>query len=240
MKKTGQLLSNFMKQLFATCPFLRTIELSIRFKRLYKNNFGHIKFQGQSFQDMIAFLYLKDRNKGFYMDIGAHDGIGGSNTYVFEQIGWDGICIEPQPDIYNKLRKYRKCRCYNVALSSMKNDSADFFKTAISGLSGLDEGMPESRKQCLKEYGKTEIIKVKTMTFDEIMKDHPNVKHIDFMSMDVEGHEIKILETINFEKYTFGLVTIENNDPEKIKALMSKNGYKVFMKIGDDTMFIPE
>jgi hypothetical protein len=78
------------------------------------------------------------------------------------------------------------------------------------------------------------------MTFDEIMENHPNVKHIDFMSLDVEGHEVKILETINFGKYTFGLFTIENNEPEKIKALMSKNGYKVFMEIGADTMFIPE
>ncbi|MDR2507211.1 MAG: FkbM family methyltransferase [Candidatus Accumulibacter sp.] len=163
MKKLEQLLSGPIKQLFANCPFLRGIELSMRFRRLYKNNFGYIKFQGQSFQDMMAFLYLKKKKKGFYMDIGAHDGIGGSNTYVFEQIGWDGICIEPQPDIYNKLRKYRKCSCYNVALSSTKNDGADFFKTAISGLSGLDEGMPESRKQCLKEYGKTEIVRAEQL-----------------------------------------------------------------------------
>jgi len=236
-----QWIKNLIKFLLSNLPFLRSIEVSLLFKRNYKDNFGNLKFQGQYFQDMIAFLYFQKKKKGFYMDIGANNGVGLSNTYIFEQIGWNGVCIEPQPNVYKMLKKNRKCDCYNVALSSIANESVDFFKASANMLSGLDDGMSESHKQMAMEFGKTEIIKVKTMTFDEIMANYPNVKHIDFMSLDVEGYEISILETIDFDKYSFGFLTIEGNNPERLKEIMQKNGYKVFMeKVGVDIMFIPE
>jgi hypothetical protein len=78
------------------------------------------------------------------------------------------------------------------------------------------------------------------MTFDELMKKYPNINNIDFMSIDVEGHEMEILESIDFTKYNFGLLTIEKSEPEKIKELMKRNGYKFFMEVGADIMFIPK
>jgi len=239
-KKLERWFKNFAKSVFVNLPFLRSIGVSIRFKRLYKHNFGKIKFQGQFFQDLIVFLFLQKKKEGFYIDIGANDGISGSNTYIFEQIGWKGICIEPNPDMYKKLKNIRKCDCYNVALSSETNDNVEFFKATADGLSGLNDKMEESHRKWAKEYGKIEIIKVKTVVFDKIMENYPNVKHIDFMSLDVEGYEISILESINFKKYTFGILTIEKNNPEKIKDIMEKNGYKLFMEIEADLMFIPK
>lgn len=237
LKRLERLLITFTKFVFGNMPFLRKIEISIRFRRVYKNNFRKIKFLGQYFQDMIAFLYLQKKNNGFYIDVGANDGITGSNTFVFEQIGWKGVCIEPHPDIYKKLIKYRKCDCFNAALSNNTNEDVDFFKA--NALSCLNEGMTESHKQRAEKNEKTEIIKVKTITFDKIMENYPNVKHIDFISLDVEGHEIQILENINFQKYSFGFFTIEKSNPEKIKEIMQKNGYILFMEIGADIMFIP-
>jgi hypothetical protein len=100
--------------------------------------------------------------------------------------------------------------------------------------------MSEGHKKWAAEYGKVEIINVKTITFDEMMAKYPSIKHIDFLSMDVEGHEMEILKTIDFSKYSFGFLTIEKSDPEKIKEHMKINGYKPFMEIGADIMFIPE
>jgi hypothetical protein len=71
------------------------------------------------------------------------------------------------------------------------------------------------------------------------MKNYTNINHIDFLSLDVEGHEVPILETIDFQKYTFGILAIEKNNPEKIIDIMQKNGYKIFMEIGADLIFIP-
>ncbi|GHV93668.1 hypothetical protein AGMMS50268_41710 [Spirochaetia bacterium] len=167
------------------------------------------------------------QNDRFFVDIGANDGLIGSNTYVFEQMGWRGICVEPQPDIFRHyLKRNRNCDCYNVALTSKSNENAEFFKAhGANALSGLNEGMSEAHKKWAGEYGKVEIISVKTMTFDEIMGKYSPITHIDFMSIDVEGHEMDILKTINFKKYSFSFLTIEGSEPEKIKDHMKQNGF---------------
>jgi len=177
---------------------------------------------------------------GFFIDIGAYDGIIGSNTYIFEQIGWKGVCIEPQPKIFRQLKRNRKCDLYNVALSSHSSENVEFFIAHNAPfLSGINKGMEVTHKNQAKEYGKTNIINIKTITFDKLMENYQDLTYIDFISIDVEGHEIEILETINFEKYRFGLLCIENNDTLNLKNLMCKNGYKIFMEVGADIMFIP-
>jgi len=249
----------FILNLLTFIPFHKGITALLGFNWAYKENFGKIKFQGQFFQDLIAYIYFKNNingnqqldlinggggtiNKdGFFIDIGAYDGIIGSNTYIFEQIGWKGICIEPQPNIFRQLKRNRKCDLYNVALSSRSGENVEFFQAHNApALSGLNEGMEDSHKNWAKEYGKVDIIKINTITFDKLMEKYPDLTYIDFISIDVEGHEMEILENINFKKYRFGLITIENSEPEKIKELMYKNGYNVFMEVGVDIMFIPD
>jgi hypothetical protein len=115
----------------------------MRFKRKYKQNFGKLKFQGQFFQDMIAFLYLQNKKDGFYLDIGANDGISGSNTYIFEQIGWNGICIEPQPDVYKILKKYRNCVQPYFAVPNLYLALPQIKICLPPGFSGSDQGNRE-------------------------------------------------------------------------------------------------
>jgi len=71
--------------------------------------------------------------------------------------------------------------------------------------------------------------------------ENSNIKHINFLSIDVEGAEIAVLESIDFNKYSFDLITIENNlSIKKLKNYMSSKGYKIFLDIGVDTLFIPQ
>lgn len=67
-------------------------------------------FYSQAGQDVWA---LQKTNKGFFVDIGAHDGVESSNTYALEKAGWTGICIEPNPVSFEKLRLFRRCTCLN-------------------------------------------------------------------------------------------------------------------------------
>jgi hypothetical protein len=70
------------------------------------------------------------------------------------------------------------------------------------------------------------------------MENYPDVNHIDFMSVDVEGAELSILRTIDFTKYSFGLITVENNEPDDaLTKYMQINDYEVFVKIGSDILF---
>jgi FkbM family methyltransferase len=244
VKRIRNYIKNLILYLLGVLPWGKNIEARLMYKVRYKNNLDNIKFQGQYFQDMMAYMYLEKKKTGFFIDIGANNGLYASNTYVFEQLGWKGICVEPQPDIYKLLAKFRKCDCYNVALSLPSvngNKEVDFFKAyGINYLSRINKGMTDSAKNEAKEYGKVEIIKVKTMTFEELMGNYTDIRYIDFMSIDVEGCEVDILEMIDFSKYAFGFIAVEKSDPAKIKEIMKRNGYRIFMEIGADLMFVPQ
>jgi len=225
--------------------FITANRLKHKHKINFGSKFGKLMFQGQFYQDIIAYLYFKreypQKTDGFFVDIGAHDGITLSNTYIFEQLGWKGICVEPQPDVFISLKSSCKCDCYNVAISSKSREKAEFFQVGADVLSGLNEGMTEERKKWTENYGgKGKIINVRTITFNELMEKYPQKKHIDLLSIDVEGHDIEILKTIDFKRYSFGFLTIEKNDSDKIIEHMRQNGYEIYAEIGVEIMFIPE
>jgi FkbM family methyltransferase len=202
-----------------------------------------IKFHGQFLQDKAAYLFFKKKRTGFYVDIGAHDGVLFNNTYIFEQLGWEGICIEPQPDVFLKLKRNRKCYLYNAAVSAKSSDGADFVKVhGPDMLSGLSAEMSDvHRKRIEHEKGRIEQIKVKALAFDDIMSGaSPGTNNIDLMSLDVEGGEMDILKTIDFTKYKFSLMVIENGESDNLLSkYMKGNGYKVLFHLGCDTFFVP-
>ncbi|MCL1946968.1 MAG: FkbM family methyltransferase [Chitinivibrionia bacterium] len=205
-----------------------------------------IDFQGQIHQDMFAWSYFDGKKDGFYIDIGANDGKYISNTYIFEKLGWGGACIEPLPDVFEKLRKNRSCDCFNVAISDVSGESIEFIRAkGVEVLSGLSSQMTEAHKERIRrEKGEIEKIYVKTLTFDDLMSNYPDTKHIDFMSIDVEGAEMSVLKTIDFKKYSFGFITLENNEEIKrnstrLITFMQKRGYKVYLDYEGDIMFVP-
>ena len=141
MVKFFRKIKRLIRELLAIVPYGEKILAYYGSILAYKTNFKKLKFQGLSLQDMMAYIYMQKKNFGFYIDIGANDGLNASNTYIFEQLGWKGVCIEPQPDVFKKLRRFRKCDCYNVALSSCSNESVDFFKADNSSLSGFYQNL---------------------------------------------------------------------------------------------------
>jgi hypothetical protein len=80
--------------------------ININFLQSVYNFDFNLPFTGQYYQDIIiAYIFFEAKKNGFYVDIGANDGKFISNTYCFEKLGWEGICIEPQPDIFEELKK---------------------------------------------------------------------------------------------------------------------------------------
>jgi FkbM family methyltransferase len=203
-------------------------------------------FQGQADQDVLAYLYFKGKREGFFLDIGAYDGKTYSNTYALEQIGWKGICLEPLPDVFARLRQNRLCDCYNLAMSDQSGEAADFIRAAgVETLSGLESKMASTHKDwILREKGTVERIKVKTISFADLMGRYPGLNSIDFMSLDVEGAEMSILESIDFSAYRFGLIAVESTDEtpgesERLRSFMGEKGYGVLLDVGLDLIFAP-
>lgn len=200
-----------------------------------------MSYYSQDGQDKFLVENLfKNKNTGFYVDIGANDGITLSNTKILEDIGWDGVCIEPLPDSFNKLIKNRKCESYNVAIND-NNSEIEFLK--IDGYSEMLSGILENYdprhleriEREVKNYGgKKEIIKVKGIKFSELIKE----KNIDYISIDVEGSELNILRSIDFNFHNINYISVENNyGTKEIEDYLSTFGFVFLTNIGADNFF---
>ncbi len=219
--------------------------LKSKFFALRRRVYNKDLYFSQDGQDRYILEYFKNKKDGFFIDIGAYNGVTFSNTLRMENLGWKGICIEPNPDTFKKLCKTRKCAKYNVALDTA-NSSKEFMK--ITGhcavLSGIkEEYHPEHVERIKKELeeigGTMDTISVQTMTFDMLMADFKDVSVIDYISIDTEGNEFKILKTVDFKKYDIRVVSVENNysDPE-LQGYMGDLGYYCSAKLGRDEIYI--
>jgi FkbM family methyltransferase len=215
--------------------------------RLHAEMQTGLSFPGQAGQDLLAYLYFRGRRSGFFLDVGAHDGKTYSNSYILEQLGWRGVCVEPLPDVFKQLRRNRRCDCCQAALAGFSDPRAGFIHAVgVDTLSGLESEMAEGHEAWIvREGGRPERIAVKAVTFPELMARYPLVRTIDFFSLDVEGAEMGVLRTIDFAAYDFGLITVEcieekNGEGEELRAFMAAKGYGVLADLGLDLVFAPQ
>jgi len=193
--------------------------------------------------EYLETIIFKGFKNGVYMDVGAHDGITINNTLYFEKNNnWTGINIEPLHDIYNKLVTNRP-NSININCAVCNNDGyAEFIcnKGYTEMLSGLKNNFDQRHYSRLqnenKEHNSTsEIIRVDTKRIETIC-DVYNVKHINFLSIDVEGAEFEVIKSINFDKVFIDVIVFENNYDDVsipiIKYLEDKN-YVVIHVLSD-------
>ena len=212
-------------------------------EKIWKNErifFWNEKFFSQAGQDkVIKNHFFPNKKNGFFLEIGAYDGIEGSNCFHFEKfLNWNGIAFEPSKVQYEKLKNNRNCKILNKAMSNSIVE-VDFVEV-IEGLTQMSGIKNENytAEKIIKKNGqsKTEISKIITTTFDqEVSID----QEIDYLSIDIEGGELSVLETIDFEKYTIKVVSVENNLPDKFNFnsfFISKN-FSFFDRVGQDEIF---
>ncbi len=173
-------------------------------------------FNGQIYQDRWVCDMLDYKKGGFFLDIGAFDGVQISNTYYLEKhLAWNGICIEAGEKNFKELVKHRDCVCLNMVVSDV-NGWVDFAENWTVGKIG--------------EGKKTESI-----TIDALLTNWKVPKVIDYISLDVEGQEYNVITKFPFKDYRVRVWTIEHNAHEdngemrdKIRELMIKNRYKLY------------
>lgn len=176
-------------------------------------------FNSQDKQDeYLEKNIFKGYKNGFFMDIGAHDGVTINNTLYFEKYNnWNGINVEPIKKVYEKLIINRP-KNININCAICNNDGTEDFicnvgKTEmISGLKkNLDPRHIERIKRENQQTGsKTELIKISTKKIETICDDN-NIKHINYLSIDVEGAEFDVIKSINFDKVFIDVIGFENN-----------------------------
>ena len=198
--------------------------------------------RAQLCQDLFVSYFTEQKKNGFFVEFGATDGITLSNTYLFEQYcNWTGILAEPLPIWHNDLIKNRKCIIDKRCVFSESNLEKKFVNTYESPeLSGLEDELKDYSSLDIDFNAETrkkkEIITVKTVSLEDLLKEHQAPSKIDYLSIDTEGSEFTILKNFNFKLYEISIITIEHNfiDDQRnnIKSLLEKNNFvRVFEKI---------
>ena len=180
-------------------------------------------------QDIEVLTFFNNKESGFFVEIGASDGIFLSNTYLLEtQYKWKGICCEPIPESFEKCVQNRpNSICYNEAVynESGLTLTFDICNTGIL-LSGISHCIDKHKAEV--DSDKT-VIEVQTISLLDVLDKANAPSFIEYMSLDTEGSELEILKNFDFEKYTFGLIDVEHNyiEPRRseIRNLLLSKGY---------------
>lgn len=200
-----------------------------------------MKSYGDYETDLAIQKYFDPEYVGTCIDIGAGLGTDRSNTYYFEKKYWTCLCIEPNPNLYNHMRMYRRL-ALNLACSNHDKKSAPFHvyvvdqnnQEAISSLV-VDQRLVESHKEIINE---TYRIEVEVKKLDTILS-RINIEKIDFLSIDTEGTELDVLQGFDLEKWKPKLLVVENNFNEtKIKDYLARFGYILSERIGVNDFYL--
>lgn len=191
-----------------------------------------MKFIGQKGQDeWVIDTIFKYKKNGYFVDLAASNGIHDNNTFLLEkELNWDGICIEPNPNSYIELKKNRNCNITNKAIDKANNTEVDF-RIDNEGCGGIvDVDTDNNWKHRGDDMRKKGVfIKLKTRTLEYILDHFDAPPVIDYLSLDVEGAEERIISTFPFNKYTFLAITIERPTID-LEEILFKNGYVFVMK----------
>ena len=177
-------------------------------------------------QDLAAIKHSQFKRGGYYVDIGSHDGKNHSNTYILDQMGWAGLCVEP---FMTNMEK-RTCSQQRTALGSKTRRQATFYG-ANNEIGGLAEfaGSPDHNEKWSTQVQNLSKTKVDVETVRDVFTKHGVPAKIDYMSLDVEGAEVDILKAFPFDTHCVKFATIEfNGDTRKaanIKSILAPHGY---------------
>lgn len=178
---------------------------------------------------MDVLKFYNNKEGGFFVDIGANDGIEFSNTFLLERnYEWKGICAEPNPEVFKLLVKNRpNSLCCDAAIYSLSYKNLLFdVANNYDLMSGLSDHLDVHKEYVNRD--KKQIV-VKTLTLTDLLDKAKAPSFIDYLSLDTEGSEFEILRATDFSRYTFGLIDVEHNFVEprrtEIRNLLLSHGY---------------
>jgi FkbM family methyltransferase len=170
------------------------------------------------------FLGVRD---GFFVDVGANDPKNGSQTWHLEELGWRGVVVEPQPRLVQKHKEERHAAVFACVCSSPQN-AGKVLQFQVSGIhSSLDLNF------FVAGMRKEEIIEVPARTLDGILEDANAPSPIDFLSIDVESHEIEVLSGTTLKRWRPRLILIEDLAfNTRLHRFLRSRGYKWVRRTG--------
>jgi len=208
-------------------------------KHIPVDKFLSLKSYSQEGEDMVlrSFFEGKKKYKGFFVDVGAHHPYRYSNTLHFYQQGWRGINIEPTPGAIKAFNIFRRHDInLNIGISE-KKEKLTFYCFNEPALNGFSKEVSLERNSGANPYFITKEIEVETYPLAEVLDTYlPAGQKIDFLSIDVEGLDLQVLESNNWTKYKPDHILVEdridfdNLLESEVYRYLKEKGYQLVAK----------
>lgn len=186
-------------------------------------------------------------DNGYFIEIGANNGVNQSNTLYFEKFkGWQGLLIEPHPKLFSQLHKNRshKSVCINSACTSFsyRNDSmkmmfSDLMTTSLEEFNILPNSTDHAMLGSKFLNGQPSEFIANSQTMQQILVDVDAPKRIDLFSLDVEGSEFEVLSGIDHEMFRFSLICVETSNIPKMIAFLTNLNYELVKQVTHHDLF---
>lgn len=224
----------------------RDLELIKSFPREYAALLiEHLPYStAQLRQDLFVLGQLGFKKNGFFVEFGATNGIDLSNTFLLEtKFGWSGILAEPAKCWHADLRKNRDSSIETRCVWKDSCSILSFREARLKELSTIDQFRGSDSLKSSRNSAS--VYEVPTISLNDLLEEYNAPYHMEYLSIDTEGSEYEILSKLNFEKYSFDVITCEHNFTnmrEKLFSLLSRNGYKrVFEELsGQDDWYVKD
>ncbi len=227
-------------------PFLKRLLQKINSLPLILRGFGKPSYAQIGEDRILDYLF---QNIGIqqptYLDIGTNHPILGSNTYYFYTKGSNGVCIEPNPQLFELIKSIRsRDIVINCGIGFAESTDVDFYIFENSGWSTFSIEEAEYRTNNGYPYKKK--IKMSLMTINDILKNNFS-KLPDFISIDVEGLDFEILQSLDFEKYAPRVLLVEtirfgNSNKQEVQHeiidFICNKGYSIYASTFVNTIFL--
>lgn len=211
-----------------------------------------MRYFSQMKQDEVLDKYIfKGKENGYFVDVGAYDGETFSNSLFFEKYrNWRGICFEPIPSVYSKLKLNRpETICINACVGNTVRSNVPFNwvngpSEMLSGINTEYHRDHEVRISCENRSngGKNRILSLPMTTLASVFEEE-KIDHVDYLSIDTEGAELLVLKGINFKNVKIDVIDVEENYPSEsltIGNYLESVGYTRFHRIGVDSLYLHE
>lgn len=250
LKKVG--LFNITKNILKKMKKFLNIKKYPLYFRILKNRFFPIFYKtsySQLGEDLIINFIFKNLQieKPTYIDIGTNDPIKLNNTYLFYKKRSRGICVEPDPELFKKIKKERpRDICLNIGIGTEENSQADYYIMDSDVLNTFSKDEADNLEKTTKKKVE-KIIQIPLVPLNKIIKENFNGETPNFMSLDTEGFDFGILKSIDFNKFRPEVICVETltytenkseRKEQEIIDFMIEKGYYVHADTYINTIFV--
>jgi FkbM family methyltransferase len=189
------------------------------------------RFFAQFGEDEILAALFGGRTGGTCLEVGGHDGVTGSNTLRFERLGWRCVIVEPVPALADAIRRQRTCVVAECAASSAEGVACLQVADGAESMSSLRPS-PEHARRVAELGGRWTPLRVRTRTLDSILAE-AGIEELDFITIDVEGHELEVLRGFSLATFRPRVVIVEAGEESAaaaVSAHLADGGYSYFLR----------